>query len=669
MFRWIPYAMVRVTIFYVTGIAFAILWPARMPLWLLIAPVLLYFVIQRTRFAGAIGLISIFLFGYARVGFHIAQNDSDHFIHEKSKIEFYRVTLTRYAEEKEKSWKVEGAVNDVYTQKRWRSVSGKVILYFSKADFAKPFHYGDILVVSGAPSPVKRPTNPGEFDLQRNLYFKNIYHQHYIRGQNAILTGTTPGNPFISTAIDVRLWADRQLKTYVSGDREQATASALVLGVTDGLDNDLLQAYASTGAMHILAVSGLHVSIIYWIILLLGKPIEKLRSGKAVLAIGSVVLLWIYAFVTGWSPSVLRAVMMFTFVALSRPWKQSTNIFNTMAASAFCLLVYDPFFAMSVGFQLSYVAVFGIVFIHPHLYVLWEPQSRIVDETWKVVSVSIAAQIVTVPITLYYFHQFPNYFLVANLLVIPASFVVLVVGLAILPLSIVPVVASVVGFLLQWVIYIMNSIVIIIGSLPFSVVKNIYIDGSQALLLAGITAASLFCFVFKNVRWLWVSLCMAIAFCTLDWIHLTTVVERNHIIVYDSPNKTAIDLIGQGYVSTVGEFDPRRMGANRVMLSGNTPEVIRASAAGGCTIIGWRGMKIVVIDSTRYRSGIPIDMEADLVVIAHNSIDSISRIESKKIIIDSSNSLYFAERLLRQPRKKGVEVHSVVRSGAFQYSF
>ena len=645
--------MVRVTIFFVTGIGVAIQWPGIFGIAWVIAGTVAYIILHQYSFGGVIGLIVIFLFGYIRTEIHTAKNDPNHIIHH-SAIKYYKVIVTRYAEEKANSWKVETSIKGIYT--------GNIVLYLAKKDFPHPYSYGDILLIRGSPSLVRPPSNPGEFDLQRNLFFKNIYHQHYLRSGQVKLIGHEPGNAFIAAAIHVRLWADKQLKTYVKGDREQATASALVLGVTDGLDSDLLQAYASTGAMHVLAVSGLHVSIIYWIILLLGKPLEKLESGKAILAVTSVVLLWIYAFVTGWSPSVLRAVMMFTFVAMARPWKQSTNIYNTMAASAFCLLIYDPFFLMSVGFQLSYIAVFGIVFIHPHLYLLWEPKHRLWDEIWKVVSVSIAAQVATVPISLYYFHQFPNYFLVANLLVIPASFVVLVVGLAVLPMAFVPMLASMVGFVLQWVIYIMNSIIVIIGSLPFAVIKNIYIDGTQALLLAGITLSILLCFLLKNIRWLWIAFVTSIGFSAIDWIHLNSTVRKSHITIYNISGKTSIDLVSNGNLYSYGDFDPFRMAANRVRLG------VRSSTSIASKLIIWKGLRIFIATDP-----LSSNLEADILILANNSFTVLPEIKAKSkmkiLIIDSSNSFYLADRLLKQPVPAGTKVYSVAHDGAFQHTF
>lgn len=648
--------MVRVTLFFVGGIALAIGWPALLPTKVVmsIAAFLTLLYLIRWR-AGALGLAIVLLLGYARVEFHTSKNDAHHFIHDS--LSYYTATIARYSEEKENSWKVEADVE-------WKESSGRILLYFSKKDFRKPFDYGDVLLIRGSPTLVTPPSNPGEFDMQRHLFYKNIYHRHYLRGDQVKLIDSGRGNGFIAAAIKVRLWSDRQLKTYVAGEREQATASALVLGVTDGLDNELLQSYSSTGAMHVLAVSGLHVSIIYWIILLLGKPLEKLKSGKVILAIGSVVILWIYAFVTGWSPSVLRAVMMFTFVALARPWRQSTNIYNTMAASAFCLLVYDPFFLMSVGFQLSYIAVFGIVFLHPHLYLLWEPKARIWDEVWKVTSVSIAAQIATVPISLFYFHQFPNYFLIANLLVIPASFVVLVAGLAVLPLSLIPILAKAVAFLLQWVIYLMNGIVMIIGSLPFAVVGNIFIDGIQAWLLAGITLCVLFCILYRHLRWLRLALVLSVIFSAVDWFHLFKVVEGRHVTVYYVKGKTAMDFQTRGLVQTYGEAPAFNASAHRISLGASQILPMDVFEKNGCAFIYFHNLTLVVIKSRDFI--LPENLIPDFVIISNNSVRSLERIKSGKVIIDSSNSPYFAERLLKQ---SDADIHSVHHHGAFQYSF
>ena len=174
---------------------------------------------------------------------------------------------------------------------------------------------------------------------------------------------------------------------------------------------------------------------------------------------------------------------MFSFVALAIPAGRRTNIYNTLAASAFFILWYDPFLIMSVGFQLSYIAVLGIVYMQPALYNLWEPTNRLWDEVWKITCVSIAAQLATLPLGLLYFHQFPNYFLLSNLFVIPGSFVVLILGILILVVNVISPIASFLGMLLEWTIKALNVIVFTIEDFPFSLIENVYITTFQCWVL------------------------------------------------------------------------------------------------------------------------------------------------------------------------------------------
>ena len=355
-------------------------------------------------------------------------NNPNHIVNANS-IDFFRVVVSTAAVEKENSWKAEAEVEEINTEGEWKSATGTIMLYLSKEEFISP-EYGDVLLIKGQPQLVPPPSNPEEFDYRRFLSFKNIYHQRFIKKDNAKQIGFAPPGWIDYYALKTRKWADNTIRQYVSGEREKALASGLVLGITDGLDDELLSAYRATGTLHVLAVSGLHVGILYGIVLLILTPLNKLKKGPWIAAVISIAILWAYAFVTGLSPSVLRAVTMFSFVAIAKPGGHRTNIYNTLAVSAFLILWYDPFFIMSVGFQLSYLAVLVIVYVQPGLYNVWNPANRILDEIWKVSSVSIAAQISTFSLSLFYFHQFPNYFLMSNLVAIPASFVVLVLGLA-----------------------------------------------------------------------------------------------------------------------------------------------------------------------------------------------------------------------------------------------
>ena len=267
--------------------------------------------------AGVVGLTSVFCAGLIRVDSNTETKKTDHIIHSDTSIDFIKVVVTTAAIEKKNSWKTEADVEEVNENNKWKSATGKIVLYLSKKDFPKPFEYGDVLVVKGYPHRVPSPSNPEEFDYQRFLRFKNIYHQKYVRTGDVRKLGFAPPNWIDYYALKTRHWADSTIKDNVSGDREKGLASALVLGVTDGLDNELLSAYKATGTLHVLAVSGLHVGILYGIIILLLTPLQRFKSAPWIVAFISVVVLWGYAFVTGLSPSVLRAVTMFSFMALA----------------------------------------------------------------------------------------------------------------------------------------------------------------------------------------------------------------------------------------------------------------------------------------------------------------------------------------------------------------
>jgi competence protein ComEC len=670
--------MVRVTLFFVAGILSAIQiddFPVSIVLPLAGLSALVFFagVLRKSKIvSGLAGLCLVFMSGYLLV----LQRTKPDCERPPGKVLMYKAVVSRFVEQRAKTYRSEATLLSIMTSEGWSQACGSVLMYFPKE--GRQFEYGDILLVRGAPSEIPGPANPGEFNFKRFMGFRGVDVQDFPRSDSIRLIGNEPGSVFLSHAIKVRQWADAKITSVVKGEREQATATALVLGVTDGLDNELLTAYASTGALHVLAVSGLHVSIIYWIILLVLKPLDRTRPLKWLLAFISVFVLWSYAFVTGWSPSVLRAVTMFSFVAFSRPWRQSTNIYNTLASSMFCLLLYDPFFIMSTGFQLSYIAVFGIVFLQPRLYTLWEPHGRLADEIWKLSTVSIAAQLATLPIGLFYFHQFPNYFLPANLVVIPVSFVVLVTGLAVGVFAFIEPVIVVLGWLLTWSVRLMNTLVIAFGQLPYSVIDRIYLDQWQALLLAALIGTVSLLFVQKKLMWLNVALVAALAFAATRWNHLMTDVNAKVVRVYSAGNHTLIDRLHRGHSQMVGDSTVNedwakvfRLVAPAWIMSG----VGQDSASMYSKVLVRRGCKVWLWDNVAFlqvtgRDHMLPRAGVNFLVISNNAVASLAELSTlkfEKIIVDGSNSLYFAERLRREAIDTGISLWSVPHDGAFEF--
>jgi competence protein ComEC len=688
MFRWIPYTFVRTVIFFISGILVALYAPDLIGTTvslLLILTLAIFYVglalvgkhLRRYLNPGLLAMPLVFMLGYVHLVRQTESRQPDHLLHTPN-IGFYKAVITRFAEEKTSSWKIEAQVSQVYTG-RWQAKTGKILLYFSREDFPDAFRYGDVLLIKGSPQPIAPPGNPGEFDYRQFLANKNIYHQHFVRAGDVIRVGHAPPSQLMAYAIATRLWAESTLERFVSGEREQAIAAALVLGVTDGLDNELLQAYAATGSMHVLAVSGLHVSILYVIILWLLRPLNKFAGGRWLVALMSLSILWMYAFITGVSPSVLRAVTMFSFIAIATPWARRTNIYNTLAVSAFFLLLFDPLMILSVGFQLSYLAVLGIVYLYPRLLACWEPKHWVVTEIWKITCVSIAAQLATFSLGLLYFHQFPNYFLLSNLLIVPLSFVILILGLLVLTFSFISFIAMAVGFCLEIIIKAVNYIVFTIERFPFSVIDDIFVTLLQTILLMSFVIVLMVLFESRKFKYVVCAACIAFLFAAHQWFHFSRDINVQKFTVYRIPGHSAMDFIDRGHAIFVGDsalttearkldfhVAPNRLisGVTRVTTSLPTERLLK-----GCKLMTWKGKSILHITARDFT--LPNNLKIDWIIIGNNSVDKIEKVAHnvafEKIILDSSNSANYSKLFLEEAKLHNFGVHSVLHDGAFAF--
>lgn len=695
MTRWIPYAFVRLTLFLVAGIVVGMLSPFDVPVLFLAGGVLfcvfLYsgvFVLNRLMRRmlfnpGGIGLLAVFAAGFAAVGVSTEVNRADHIHHEKQSILYYEGVVVTAPEIRGQHWRMIVAVERLRTAAGWQHATGQVMLRMPRKDFDESFCYGDVLLIRGQPQRVPGPANPGEFDYRRYLGDRQIFHQQLVRKGGIRATGHTVPSYVMDAAIRTRQWADSTLRRYVHGEREQALAVGLVLGVTDGLDPELLHAYAATGTMHVLAVSGLHISILYLIIMVLLRPLQWLPPGynRWGLAAASILLLWGYAFVTGLSPSVLRAVIMFTILLLAKLRRQPANIYNTLAASAFLLLLYNPYNLLSVGFQLSYVAVLGIVVLHPGISALWKPRAWVVVKLWQMTSLSVAAQLATFPLGLLYFHQFPNYFLPANFIAIPGSFVILVAGLLVLAVSVVPVVAGWVGVLLSWIISSMNTLIMRIEALPFSIVEDVYITALQCAILMGVIVSVVLLVQLKKSVYGLVMAVLVTGFTVLQWNHYFAVADVRKLSVYNITGYSALDLMDKGVVYFMADSmlrsDARKIRfhitPNRIQhkVMEVRSELPFQCSFPGMTVVAHDGLSILQLAARNYR--LPKKVHVDVLILSHNAVwdlaEVLRHVEADAIVLDSSNTPGCTQRIMQIASKLNVSVHAVRYAGTFEKVF
>ncbi len=688
MFQWVPYPFVRIVVVFIAGILMGIYTPLQVSInWIILFAIgccgvyfLSFFLLKGKSvqgiITGVIGLLLIFLFGYLHLHYKSSANNPNHILHTTDSIQTYQAVIISQAQEKAKTWKVEAQLIQ-YKAVKWNQSDARLILYFDKADFSAPYQYGDVLIIKGSPQEITPPGNPYEFDYKRYLSFQNIFHQHYLRKASVRYLHTDPPSLIINEAYSVRDWASATIKKYIAGEQEQAIVLGLVLGIKDGLDNDLTNAYAAAGGMHVLAVSGLHVGIIYWIILFILKPFSKSNKGRIGVALFSIIVLWAYALVTGLSPSVLRAVTMFSFVALAQPWKQRTNIFNTLAVSAFFLLLYDPYLIMAVGFQLSYAAVLGIVYLQPKLSTLYTSRYTIVNKIWELTTVSIAAQLATFAIGLLYFHQFPIYFLFSNLFIIPSAFVILVSGIVLLAVSFITPLGNFIGILLGWIVKALNASVFFIESLPFSLLEHIYLTTFHCWLLIILIALLLFFFELRNINYFFIAfLCFGLFSFQRNY-HLQSNWKKQKFTIYNIRGHAAFDLFERGVAYSfadsvlANDLEAIRFHIRPNRLAGRIDRVLEGQEQsftrpikGGLLL---KRKRYSVMWITHEEFDAPINTTIDYLIISNNAVSSISKmkIKAKTIIIDSSNSNYRASKLMLEGLELGIPIHNMYTQGAF----
>ncbi len=419
---------------------------------------------------------------------------------------------------------------------------GRVLLYLHPDSVAERLGHGDRLLVHAALSEVRSAGNPNEFNYARYLRFHHIHHQAYVPQGYWELLEVGPNTP-IRFFIGLRR---RMMDVFVRSGLEDdrlAVASALVLGYKADLDQSLLQSYSGAGATHVLAVSGLHVGIVYLIFQWLLIGLTRLRHGEVIRASVIVCLLVGYAFLTGLSPSVSRAVTMFSFVALAKSLGRRGSIYNTLAASAIGLVIYDPLIVMQVGFQLSYAAVLGIVLLQPWLFSQMTFNNRVLDKIWEITCVSVAAQLATFPLGLLYFHQFPNLFFISNLFVIPAATFALGLGIFAMPAQLWEPLLQFTGDVLGLVIGAMNGLVKLIDKIPYAVTNGVDISITETVLIYALIGCTAWMLMAREMRMLLPvsGLCLLLAL--TQTIEYGEHQQQRSLTVYSIRKETALALM------------------------------------------------------------------------------------------------------------------------------
>ena len=315
---------------------------------------------------GLVLLFVLFVLGCCLVWIKDIRHDSK-WIGNFGNNNFLLVRIIEPLTEKENSYKALGELRSIIGKNN-KETRGNIIIYFKKDSSSKLLQYGSQIVFNKPLQEIKNAGNPGSFDYKQYCLFQNITHQVYLNETEFEVLQQKNKNLIDAFLFSTRNAVVNILKKFIKSEKEQGLAEALLIGYKDDLDKNLVQSYSNTGVVHIIAISGLHLGLIYWLLLWLTKPIKKNKNLTRLRVLIIVLSLWIFSLLAGGGPSVLRSAVMFTCIAFGEVLNRKSSIYNTLALSAFILLCINPFWLWDVGFQLSYSAVLSIVIFFRPIY-------------------------------------------------------------------------------------------------------------------------------------------------------------------------------------------------------------------------------------------------------------------------------------------------------------
>ena len=622
----------------------------------------------------------------------INDNKSSEFRNCKATHDTIIATIDEAVSERANSYKVILAVNAVKENGKWENIEGKIMTYFQKDSAASKLKYGDRLIISSSFTEVKSNRNPEEFDYKNYLAMRSIFLQSYVKtGQWAILE-INKGNIIKEYALNIREKFLTIFRTFGMNGDEYAVAGALILGYTDKLDQDIISMYSGSGALHILSVSGMHVGIIFIVLNFLLAFLDRYKKGKYFKNILLILLIWFYAAITGLSPAVCRAATMISFIIIGRLMKRNTNIYNTLIVSAIFLLILNPLYITDVGFQLSYIAVFGIILLQKKISELWQPSNWVIKQVWLIISVSLAAQIATFPLSILYFHQFPNYFLITNLIVVPLSNLIIYSGMLVLMISPIGSIAFYFSKVFVLMLNALNSSIRYIESLPYSITKGLSIDITETILLY-IIIVFIIAFLFKKKG---ILLKTALIFSIIFFVSLGIKQYRSFsqkkFFVYNINKSMAIELVSgkNHFLITDSSLQqhPKLLEVhvknNWIKLRLNEPLIINRKQLSDTiinypnhtifiknNIIRFYDKVIAIVNEYNFQSIASSGLSVDYLILSGNIKTNISNLlhsyKPRLVIIDSSNSMKKTEAWLNECKTIDIPCYAVLKSGAYVY--
>jgi competence protein ComEC len=624
----------------------------------------------------AFNLIFICL-GCLLIHFQNIRNDPQWIGHYQSQAKCISVILQEPLTAKTNSYKALAKVGAVLIDQQWQPVKGSVLVYFKKDSTLPTLQYGSQIIIQKPLQPITNSGNPGGFDYKQYCAFQDIHYQVYLQPKDYIVPGQLQQNAFTERLINTRNHVLSVIRKWLPGETETGVAEALLIGYRDDLDKDLVRSYSNTGVVHIIAISGLHLGMIYGLMLAILKPFRKQKWMRWVKPLLILLVLWGFSLLAGAAASILRSVVMFSFIVIGESLGRRTNIYNTLAASAFCLLLYYPYFLWDVGFQLSYTAVLSIVLFMKPVYRWLYFKNKLLNAIWQLNAITLSAQVLTLPIVLYYFHQFPNLFLFTNFIAVPLSGFILYGELLLLVVCKISFLCLYLGKLVSFLIRQMNNFIERTDRLPFSVTDYIQIGLVQTFLLYISIGCIAWWLLEKKKRGLIAGLSFLLIFFIIRGVQLLHRSGQQKLVVYNIPKQKAIDIIEGNTYSFLGDSSLMDSGflqnfnlkPARILYGANKKDSLSNTLVTHQLIVGQHKSVLMIngsLDLAPVSSKIPVD----LIILSGNPKIYLSRVaaifDCQQYIFDSSNPLWKIRYWKKDADSLHLRHHTISEQGAFE---
>lgn len=548
-----------------------------------------------------------------------------------------------------------------------KAYSGKIIVNVQKDSIQNPLIVGNSIKIQTILKQNKPSKNPNQFDYSKYLADKQIYAQIYCQKKEILVSKTVQKDIwYYCVKLHSRIISNLEKSKFNTA--EMNVALALILGQQQEISQNIIQDYQYSGATHILSVSGLHVGFIMLFITFILKPIPNTRKGSFLKLASILISLAGFAIISGLSPSVLRSVVMFSFVAIGSHLRRNGNIYHTLLVSILLILLFEPYFLFDVGFQLSYIALFFILWLHPILKNIYKPKYKIIIYIWEALTVSFAAQIGTLPLCLYYFHQFPGLFFVTNIIILPILSFIMIAGIVVMIIAIFTSPPLFMIMIFEKSIYLLNFMIHAVASVDSFVIRDISFN------LYHLWAFSFF--IICTVVWIkkpsfnkLTLVLVSIISIQLAFIFTKAETEtEEELIVYNEKNNTLIsERLGRNIVLYSRDTIDKNMNKRNInsYLVGNSITLSKIKEIKN--VLYFKNTKVLIIDSTKAFSE---KIQPDILIITQTSRINLDRlllhIHPKIVIADGSNSNSIQKYWRNSCLKKNIPFHSTKEKGYYQ---